>query len=467
MNSKSSVKTVRLSTVLGGDIRLEASTYLREGYGFVRLANQCSEHVRLGDLAEIWQPSRLTGYTVPEGKGLPFLTAGQVFEDFPRVRKWLAKPFVPDADKRYVQPNWLLLSRSGVIGRVTAVYPHHLGKVITDDLLRVVPNDPADYGWLYAYMKTDFFQKVACAAQYGHMIKHIEVSHAAEFPVIMPEAYVRTRIGDMAVEAVQLRSQAWKLRDEAFQKLEECVGARTCCPSISPRKTSNEVRLSSVLQNRQRLDAPSYIGEIRNVDELIDGLNWGCLGELTDKIIVPKRFKHYYGNSNVPFVGISELYDVNAQPTKYIYPDFISNSEELMLEPGTLVLACSGQKYGILGRALMITENYRGIMGSNHLMRIYPNEDKLRAGYLLAFLNDPVIGRPSVVRYAFGTSVPELDPNDIKRVRIPLLEKAFENSIADIMEKSVSLSAKADVLEKNAIRLAQEQVEKLLASVSQ
>ncbi len=28
------VKSIRLSTVLGGDVRLEASIYLRDGYGF-------------------------------------------------------------------------------------------------------------------------------------------------------------------------------------------------------------------------------------------------------------------------------------------------------------------------------------------------------------------------------------------------------------------------------------------------
>ena len=135
MTPKPLTKSVRLSTILGGDTRLEASTYLRDGYGFVRLANQCANHVRLGDLADIWQPSRLAGYTVPDGKGLPFLTAGQVFEDFPRVRKWLAAPFVPQADNRYVKQDWLLLTCSGVVGNITAVYPHHLSKIITHDLL--------------------------------------------------------------------------------------------------------------------------------------------------------------------------------------------------------------------------------------------------------------------------------------------------------------------------------------------
>lgn len=204
MTSGPLVKSVRLSTILGGDTRLEASTYLRDGYGFVRLANQCKNHVRLGDLADIWQPSRLTGYTMPDGKGLPFFTAGQVFEDFPRVRKWLAAPFVPQADTRYVKQDWLLLSCSGVVGNITAVYPHHLDKIITHDLLRIVPKDANEYGWLYAYMKTNFFKQIAQAAQYGHMIKHIEVSHASEFPIIMPENDVRKTIGETARRAVLL-----------------------------------------------------------------------------------------------------------------------------------------------------------------------------------------------------------------------------------------------------------------------
>ena len=70
-----------------------------------------------------------------------------------------------------------------------------MNKVITHDLLRIEPKDQAEYGWLYAYMKTDFFKQIARAAQYGHMIKHIEVAHANEFPVIMPAlAWMRTRI---------------------------------------------------------------------------------------------------------------------------------------------------------------------------------------------------------------------------------------------------------------------------------
>ena len=459
MTNEPLIKRVRLSTILGGDTRLEASTYLRDGYGFVRLANQCPNHMRLGDLADIWQPNRLAGYTMPEGKGLPFFTAGQVFEDFPRVRKWLAKPFVPQAETRKVKPEWLLLSCSGVVGNVTAVYPHHLGKIITHDLLRLVPKDPDEYGWLYAYMKTNFFKQIAQAAQYGHMIKHIEVAHASEFPVIMPERTTRASIGELAAKAVNLRAEAWGLRDQAFELLENCVGAHHGESLRHANPNQGEVNLSTILQNRQRLDADSYVGTIREVDELIDSCESDELGDLVVDIVEPTRFKRFYGDSDVPFVGISEIFDVNAQPTKHIYPKLLKGWQRFMLEPGTLVMARSGQKYGILGRALMITENHRGMMGSDHLTRIYPDNSKLRAGYLLAFLNDPAIGRPSVVRHAFGTSIPELTPADLKRIRVPRLGEERENAIADLMDESVQTSAEADRLENEATRLAQEQID--------
>lgn len=466
MTNGPSVKSVRLSTVLGGDVRLEASTYLRDGYGFVRLANQCDNHKRLGDLADIWQPSRLTGYTVSEGKGLPFFTAGQVFEDFPRVRKWLAAPFVPQADSRYVKQDWLLLSCSGAVGNVAAVYPHHVNKVITHDLLRIEPKNRDEYGWLYAYMKTDFFKQIARAAQYGHMIKHIEVAHANEFPVIMPDAATRKAIGDKAAEAVRLRGEGWRLRDEAFRLLEKAVGIqKDANPPESPCTTS-EVRLSDVLQNRSRLDADSYVGPIEAIDSLVSSCTWEYLGDLVKDVVEPTRFKRFYGESGIPFAGISELFDVNATPTKHIYPKLVKGWQRFMLEPGTLIIARSGQKYGILGRVLMLTENHRGMMGSDHLTRIIPDSHKMRAGYLLAFLNDPIIGRPSVIRQAFGTSVPELSPIDIKKIRVPRLDASVESTIADLMDKSVSTLSKADRLENEATKLAQEQIDIAIGEIA-
>lgn len=461
-------KPVRVSAILGGDIRLEASTYLREGYGLTRLANLVPGHKTLGELAEIWQPNRLTGYTVPEGKGLPFLTAGQVFEDFPRVRKWLAKPFVPQLESRYVDNSWLLLTCSGVVGDVTAVYPHHLNTVITHDLLRIVPKSPAEYGWLYAYMKTQFFAQVAQAAQYGHMIKHIEVAHASAFPVIMPEEAVRKEIGDKAVAAIQLRTRAWELRDAAFELFEKSVGYDKSVDTMCSGTSLDEVSVSDIIVGgRQRLDAGFYGGSITKIRELLSTYPSSALGEVTTFASDLPRFARIYGEGGVPYVSASELFDVNAKPSKMIYAKLVKNWERYILHNGTIVMACSGQKYGILGRALMLTDNHDGLFGSHDLLRVDVDGTKIRPGYLLTFLNDPALGRPYVVRNAYGTSIPHLDSTDVQAIRIPRLGTESERAIADLMDESVRLSAEADRIENDAIRLAQEQIDNAIGSSSE
>lgn len=442
-------RPIKLSIVLGGDNRLEASTYLREGYGLSRRARQIPSCVSLGDLADIWQPSRLTAYSMPERQGLPFFTAGQMFEDFPQVRKWLAEPFIPQKGARYVSPGWLLMSRSGVVGRITAVYPHHLGKIVTDDLLRIIPNNNSDYGWLYAYMKTGFFQNVARASQYGHMIKHIEVAHASDFPVLMPDEAVRNEIGAIAEKAISVRMQAWQLRDEAFALVEKMVDADGRLGEWP--KAQESLRLSDLLQHRLRLDAGAYVGRMRIVDEIIDSFEHDELGELAFSLSDLPRFSRVFGNGGIPYVGASELFDVNAKPTKFIYPKLVKDSDKYILHEGQIIMACSGQKYGLLGRSLLLHSLHEGLFGSHDLIRIVPRNQDIRPGYLLAFLNNPTIGRPIVVRNAYGTSIPHLNPDDIKRIRVPRLEKSAENAIADVMEQSVEYSAEADSLENEAI----------------
>lgn len=458
VSEKITARPVSVSAILGGDIRLEASTYLRDGYGLTRLARQTPGCADLGELADVWQPSRLAGYEMPTGKGLPFMTAGQVFEDFPRVRKWLAKPFVSQEQSRYVDSNWLLLSCSGVVGKVTAVYPHHLGVVITHDLLRIVPKDEREYGWLYAYLKTDFFMKIAQAAQYGHMIKHIEVAHAKTFPVIMPDDAVRSETGSIAVGAVERRIRAWKLRDEAFKLFEQLVGWNGNSGQAQS-SIFKSVSVSQILPMRTRLDASAYCGEVNRAKEVLSRFNADSLEDITESVLLPPRLARPYGDGGVPFVTPSDLFDVNAKPSKRIYMKLVRDAEQFTLHAGNLMMVRSGQKYGLLGRTMVLTENHEGMFGSDDPIRIKPDTQRVRTGYLVTFLNDTAIGRPLVIRNAYGTSIPHLDINDVKKIRIPRLGEANENRIADLMDESIRLSAEADRMENEAVRRAQEQVD--------
>lgn len=150
-----------------------------------------------------------------------------------------------------------------------------------------------------------------------------------------------------------------------------------------------------------------------------------------------------------------------------IYSKLVQDRDKYILHPGTIIMACSGQKYGILGRALMLNANHEGLFGSHDLIRIKVDKSKIHPGYLLAFLNDPIIGRPYIIRNAYGTSIPHLDPSDIKSVKVPRMDSDIENAIADLMDESVRLSAEADRLENEATGLAQEQINLAIGRVAE
>jgi type I restriction enzyme S subunit len=447
-----------------GDRRLEARSYLTDGYGLRnRLVASANDVRTIGEVAEVWLPGRLKSYVVPQGKGLPYLSAGQVLEERPRVRKWIARAMVKDPASLEVDPSWLLPTRSGEVGKLTAVYDEHLGKTITDDMLRIVTRDADDYGWLYAYMRTPAFGSIARTAQYGHMIKHLESAHVNSIPIPWPEADVRRKIGNLASQAIELRRRARRDHAAADALYEEAVGA------LRPTNETvhGTVRASDVAKGRRRLDAQHHRADTEAITQLVHssathGVN--TLDELSESVTLGNRFKRFFdeGEIGTPYRSAGELFDVNPPVVKRIFSALLDNPERYMLHAGWIIMACSGQTYGLLGRTRLLTTAHEGVFGSHDLIRIVPRSDRIRPGYLQTAISNEQVGRPLVIRNAYGTSIPHLDPVDIRKLPIPRFAKTVEDSIAELAESAISLNTQADELETSATDRAQQVVNEYL-----
>jgi hypothetical protein len=126
-------------------------------------------------------------------------------------------------------------------------------------------------------------------------------------------------------------------------------------------------------------------------------------------------------------------------------------------------MACSGQVYGLNGAAMLMTEHHENVFFSHDLIRILPNRNKVRPGYLLVALTHPKLGRPLVIRYAYGTSIPHLDPGDVASFPVVRLGEREEAAIADLAEEASMKRAKADFVERQLAHEAGELVDKFLA----
>jgi hypothetical protein len=441
--------SIPASTLTSGERRLEAENYLATAYG-IRVAIEGRRHgwARLGTLARVWQPSRLKGIQVSRGFGTPFLAATQVFDLRPTPRKFLSLERTDDAENRFVSSGLILVTCSGNVGRSTLSYRPLEKVLITHDLLRVEPHDSADWGWIYAFLRSPMCRAIMTAAKYGHMIKHLEVGHLDALPVPTVDDELRADFNRDAKEILRKRNEACDLISDAEAIFDKRLGS----VSSDDREGGFSIRASSFVTGRRRLEAsyhhPQAAAILQRFKEL--DLRFEPLNDVAERIWWLTRFKRVFGEDGMPYMSADELFSLNPTITKRVLAEQAENPEDYLVKAGWIVMACSGQTYGLNGSVALAEKRYENFFFSHDIVRIIPKADRIRPGYLYAALGHPRFGRPLVIRNAYGTSIPHLDPTDVASIPIVRLGESLENEVADRMEKAAELRAEADELE-NAI----------------
>ena len=449
------------ASLLGaGARRMEAENYLAGGHGLrVAMEARPAGCVRLGDLADVWQPSRLKGIQVSHEYGTPFLAATQVFDFRPVPRKWLAVEQTSDASGRFVTKGTILVTCSGSIGRATVATAAHENTLISHDLLRVSPKCQEHWGWLYAFLRSPQGRAMMSAAQYGHVIKHLEVEHLAALPIPLPNEGVVALFDVMARAILGKRERSFSLATEADRGYSRLFSSQPA----DDGGAGFTVKASELFKGHRRLEGNCHVPAVKQIPEVLAGRAKKVvpLGDVTSRIFVPGRFKHIYGDGGIPYLDSADLLEVNPDVLKFVISLPPAAQESYRVEQGWLLAPCSGQVYGNLGQSVIATEFHVGKILSNHILRICPN-DKIRSGYLQCALGHPSLGRPQLVRLAFGSSVPEIAVEDVAEIQIPRLDARVENRLADLQEEAAREREAADSLERSLAAEADILIERFL-----
>lgn len=448
---------------MAGDRRMEAENYLAGGYG-LRLAMEAHKDgwAHMGRLAKVWQPNRLKGIQVGPEFGTPFLAATQVFDLRPVPRKWLSLDRTENAAERFVKGGMILVTCSGNVGRATLAHKPHENILISHDLLRVEPQRPEWWGWLYAFLRSTQARSMMSAAQYGHMIKHLEVAHLDALPVPLLSDDLLASFNGKVSELLRKRDQVHELIREAENLFAQAIGDVTT--GENP-EIGFSVNASDIFSSRRRLESafhsPVASAILKRFRQL--GLRVEPLSTVNERIWWKTRFKRVFGEQGVPYMSADELFTLNQPVTKQVVIEQADNAHEYFVKAGWIVMACSGQTYGLNGSVALMTDKHENAFFSHDLIRMIPKRDRIRPGYLFMVLGHPTLGRPLVIRYAYGTSIPHLEPTDIANFPVVRLGEREEGEIADRAEKAVACRAEADELENDIAAEAEGLMERFLA----
>jgi type I restriction enzyme, S subunit len=448
--------------LMRADRRMEAENYLSGGYGIrLGIESQPRGWVPLGDLASIWQPSRLKGIQVGPEFGTPFLAATQVFELRPSARKWLALKRTQGASYRFVERGSILVTCSGSVGKATLAYSPHLNTLITHDLLRVKAKDEQNYGWIYAFMKSTQAQEMMASSQYGRVIKHLEVAHLSSLPIPLLQGERLESFNNLVRTVLEKRDLSFSLVNHAENLFSEAIGE---VANRADPEEGFEVKATSIFSQRRRLDASYHSPRVAAIVNQFKRrkLSTETLSEVTERIWLMARVKRIPSEHGMPYLSAEELFSINPKINKRVIVEQDSNTEGFYVKAGWIVMTRSGQTYGLLGSVALITGRHENVLLSDDLIRIIPKSESIHPGYLFTTLGHPKLGRPLLLQHAYGTSIPHLEPKDISAFPVVRLGDVLEEEIGELMSRAAILRSEADEIENNIASQAEELINRFV-----
>lgn len=184
----------------------------------------------LGEVTErIFIPGRFARTYVDKDHGLPFLQGSHVVHFQPADLKYVSPTVHKKLDLWVIREGWLLVTRSGSVGRV-AVTPHSWdGWAASEHILRIVPKrkGPCPVGYLYAFLSSEFGQAQLTAQIYGAVVDELTEDQTRSVLIPVAEtpkqlALVK-KLSETAMQAVELRAKAVGLAEQAVSTIDDLV----------------------------------------------------------------------------------------------------------------------------------------------------------------------------------------------------------------------------------------------------
>jgi type I restriction-modification system DNA methylase subunit len=118
----------------------------------------------------------------------------------------------------------ILITRSGTLGRVTIVSKTLEGNILSDDLIRVLIEDPELRAFVFAFLRSPGGQDQMLRNEYGTVQQHLEPSHVADLQIPLPddESELR-RVMHTVTAAMKANEQAIQIGAQADAQMLELL----------------------------------------------------------------------------------------------------------------------------------------------------------------------------------------------------------------------------------------------------
>ena len=206
----------------------------------------------------------------------------------------------------------------------------------------------------------------------------------------------------------------------------------------------NPVRFNWLEDQGFRLDSGPYLSgayETRKLVERLPGTQ-----SLEELVRTPNGIFHSGRSARrwvtdpeygVPFFSSTDILEADSSFLPLIAKSAVEDNPRLLIEPDWTLITRSGT----IGRMTYARSDMNGFACSEHVLRVVADHNRIRSGYLHAFLSSRY-GIPMIVNAAYGAIIQHIEPEHIADLPVPRFGAAAEEEIHEQVQAAANLRAR-------------------------
>lgn len=402
--------------------------------------------------------------------GLTYLAASDtVLEDL-QTGKFLSHKQSNELDYLKVKKGWILVTCSGTLGNVTFTNSDYEDKILTHDLIRIIPNNnKVKAGVLYAFLSSKYGYYQINQSQFGGVVKHINDTQMKEIMIPVFPSELQDTIDSLISESATLREEATQLLNKSRQLLKQKAGLPDLTvedynyfgPNYQQREISCFTRrlkdlgtLSFHAFNYSERVRKNILGRLKNCNTIsfYDALDDNKLQSPSG--VTVNEVKEGHG---IMLINQSDIFDkivkgkYVAKKAKYT-KDLLKEGEILIAKIGTL-----GESESFC-RCIYVGEELKGQLISSAFYRLKPRAD-IPTGYLYAWMSSDY-GFRLIRSSQYGTKQCYPNPAFLYKYPVPIIDKKDMELIDSMVKEAHHKQHIANDNIRLSIQMVEKEVEK-------
>lgn len=185
---------------------------------------------RLGDIvSSVYLPPRFKRVYVEKDAGIPFLQGSHVVQFQPADLKYLSPNSYRSIDHLVIQAGWLLLTRSGTVGRVALCPQEWDGWAASEHIIRIIPDEEkCPVGYLCSFLASPPGQIQLTANIHGAVVDELTDDQVRDVLIPLPKTTedmtLMHSVDATMKKGTTLKSQAVASAEASVRELAERFG---------------------------------------------------------------------------------------------------------------------------------------------------------------------------------------------------------------------------------------------------